>query len=413
MATNRMRVPGSLRAGAIALAAVAALLAGNAARAVPRVPASDSEIVESLPTVAGWSREERRLRRELVARPRDEAVALAAAQSYLDLARSQGDARYAGRALGVLQAWQPLTAATPNAILVMHATVAQFLHDFDGSERTLRMALASDPDNAQGWLTLATILRVRGRYDESDKACHSLVRLRQNLHAVACLAENTGLRGDHDAAQEALQALLDGPLLQDPSQAATRQWLLTTMAEIDELAGRERQADAAYRQALGASASAYDVLAYSDFLLHRDRPAEVLSLLKAEPRSDAVLLRIVMANQRLAAQKAPGRAQRDAAQSDVQELAARFEAAALRPGSSQLHAREQALFALDVQGDAQRALALARLDVQLQREPIDLLVFARAAVAAGDDDARREVKVLMQQIGLRDARVDAVLGRSA
>jgi hypothetical protein len=68
------------------------------------------------------------------------------------------------------------------------------------------------------------------------------------------------------------------------------------------------------------------------------------------------------------------------------------------------------MFALDVQGDAAQALALARLNVQLQREPIDLLVFARAAAAARDDGARDEVKALMRQIGLRDARVDAVLG---
>ncbi|WP_371319782.1 hypothetical protein [Variovorax sp. dw_308] len=397
-------------AGAISFLVLAMLVASPSARAVPRVPANDSEIVETLPAVAGWSREERRLRRELVARPRDEGVALAAAQSYLDLARSQGDARYAGHALGVLQAWQPLTASTPNAILVMHATVAQFLHDFDGAERTLRMALASHPDDAQGWLTLATILRVRGRYDESDTACRSLVRLRQNVFALACLAENNGLRGDHPAAQQSLQALLENPLLQEKRQASTRQWLLTTEAEIAELAGRDAQADAAYRQALGAGAGGYVALAYSDFLLQRNRAAEVLPLLRGEVRSDAVLLRIVMAQKRLAAQGKLPAPLHEAAQRDAAELAARFDAAALRPGSAQLHAREHAMFALDVQGDAAQALALARLNVQLQREPIDLLVFARAAAAARDDGARDEVRALMQQIGLRDARVDAVLG---
>jgi len=185
------------------------------------------------------------------------------------------------------------------------------------------------------------------------------------------------------------------------------------MAEIHELAGRVPQADAAYRQAMGAGASGYDVLACSDFVLNHNRPAEVLPLLEAEARSDAVLLRIVIATRRLAAQNKLSTPQREAAQRDAEELAARFDAAALRPGNSQLHAREHALFALDVRGDAQQALALARLNVQLQREPIDLLVFARAASAAGDDRARREVRELMQQIGLRDARVDAVLGGSA
>ncbi|MEJ8849054.1 hypothetical protein [Variovorax rhizosphaerae] len=405
--------PSGRLAGAIVVLSLAMLLASTAARAVPRVPTSDSEIVETLPAVAGWSREERRLRRELVARPRDEGVALAAAQVYLDLARAQGDARYAGYAMGVLQAWQPLSASTPNAILIMHATVAQFLHDFDGAERTLRMALASHPDDAQGWLTLATILRVRGRYDESDTACRALVRARQYIYAEPCLAENNGLRGDHEAAQQVLQDLLDSPFLQEKRLGPFRQWLLTTQAEIAELAGRDAQADAAYRRAIGMGTSGYDVLAFSDFLLRRNRPAEVLPLLKPEARSDAVLLRIVMAQQRLAAQDKLPVAQREAAQRDAGELAARFDAAALRPGSAQLHAREHAMFALDVQGDASKALALARLNVQLQREPTDLLLFARAAAAARDEGAQREVKALMRQIGLRDARVDAVLGGAA
>ncbi len=187
--------------------------------------------------------------------------------------------------------------------------------------------------------------------------------------------------------------------MQDARQAATRQWLLTTVAEIEELAGRPAAADAAYRQALAADRSGYDLLAYSDFLLAQNRAGEVPALLKAEPRSDAVLLRLAIAAHRQGA--APRR--------DAEELAARFEAAALRPGTTALHAREQALFALDVQGDAARALTLARLNVQLQREPIDLLVLARAAAAMKDDAARGEVKALMQQIGLRDARVEALL----
>ncbi|WP_237288462.1 tetratricopeptide repeat protein [Variovorax sp. PAMC 28711] len=385
-------------------------VAATVTHAAPRVPSNDSEIVETLPSVAGWSREERRLRRELVQRPRDEPVALAAAKSYLDLARAQGDARYAGYALGVLRAWEPLSASTPNAILVMHATVAQFLHDFDGAERTLKLALAANPGNAQGWLTLGTIHRVRGRYADSDLACHALERLRQNLYAIACLAENTGLRGDHDAARQALQELLDSAPLKTPAQASTRQWLMATVAEIDELAGRAKAADAAYRQTLGADASAYDVIAYSDFLLGQRRPAEVLPLLKSEPRSDAVLLRIVTATQRLDEQNKLSPTQRETAARDLAELGARFDAAALRPGAAMLHAREHAMFALDVQKDPQKALALSRLNVQLQREPIDLLIYARAAAAANDDAARQEVRTLMQQIGLRDARVDAALG---
>jgi len=374
-------------------------LAAFATHAVPRVPASDDEVVETLPVIAGWSGEQRRLRRELAQRPNDEATAIAAASTYLDLAREQGDARYAGYAMGALQAWEATPPAQiPPAVLVMRATVAQFLHDFDGAEATLRMALARRPNDAQAWITLATILRVRGRYNESDAACRSLGRSGPAFYGVACLAENAGLRGNHADARQALQALLADPALRDADKAGTRQWLLTSVAEVEELAGRQAEADAAYRKAVAAQRSGYLLLAYSDYLQRAGRHAEIPKLLANEARSDAVLLRLAIA----------GAAARDKrAQAEADELRQRFEAAALRPGTTALHAREEAMFALDVQNDPKRALELARLNLRLQREPIDFLVFARAASAANDTTARDEVKALMQQIGLKDARVDA------
>lgn len=387
------------------LAGAALVLAAVAAHAVPRVPTSDDEVVEALPVVAGWSGEQRKLRRELAQRPNDEATAIAAAGAYLELAREQGDARYAGYAMGALQAWEAVPLAqTPPGVLVMRATVAQFLHDFDGAEATLKAALARRPNDAQAWITLATILRVRGRYNESDAACRSLGRVGPAFYGVACLAENAGLRGHHADAREALQALLADPALRDTRQAGTRQWLLTSVAEVEELAGRQAEADAAYRQAVAAQRSGYLLLAYSDYLQRAGRHGEIAKLLANEARSDAVLLRLAIAG---AAGGATGTTRDKLAQAEADELRQRFEAAALRPGTTALHAREEAMFALDVQNDPKRALELARLNVKLQREPIDLLVFARAASAANDPAARGEVKALMQQIGLKDARVDA------
>ena len=198
------------------LLAFLTFLGCGAAAALPRVPSDDAEVVETLPAVSGWSLEQRRALRELVKRPRDSAVALQAARAYLDLARSQGDARYAGYAMGALQAWQPMSAATPERILVMHATVAQYLHDFDGAETTLKLALKANAGDAQGWLTLATILRVRGRYAESDEACRHLQPLGQTLYASACLAkENRRLAWRiHGSARQHLQTLLADPRLQ-------------------------------------------------------------------------------------------------------------------------------------------------------------------------------------------------------
>eukprot|EP01035_Chromulina_nebulosa_P003420 gene3419-4658_t len=221
----------------------------------------------------------------LAQRPNDEAAAMAVASTYLELAREQGDARYAGYAMGALQAWEATPPAqTPPAVLVMRATVAQFLHDFDGAEATLRVALARRPNDAQAWITLATILRVRGRYNESDAACRSLGRTGPAFYGVACLAENAGLRGNHADARQALQALLADPVLRDADKAGTRQWLLTSIAEVEELAGRQAEADAAYRKAVAAQRSGYLLLAYSDYLQRVGRHAEIPKLLANEAR---------------------------------------------------------------------------------------------------------------------------------
>ena len=80
-----------------------------------------------------------------------------------------------------------------------------------------------------------------------------------------------------------------------------------------------------------------------------------------------------------------------------------------RPDAKVAHGREQSMFALQVDGQAARALDLARGNVAQQREPLDLLVFAQAARASADTAALAEVRKLTQDMGLRDQRVEALL----
>ena len=81
----------------------------------------------------------------------------------------------------------------------------------------------------------------------------------------------------------------------------------------------------------------------------------------------------------------------------------------LRPQSRGTHAREQAMFALWVDAQPQRALELARNNVRQQREPTDMLVFAQAARAAGARQALLDVEALCKEIGLHDRRIDQLL----
>jgi hypothetical protein len=107
-----------------------------------------------------------------------------------------------------------------------------------------------------------------------------------------------------------------------------------------------------------------------------------------------LLLRRARALQRLGDPRAAAAATR---------LAQRFEAS--RQRGDPPHAREEALHALELGADPQRALRLAQLQWQLQKEPADALLLLRAAWAAGQPEAAEPVRRFVQQTGLVDARL--------
>jgi hypothetical protein len=365
------------------------------ARAEPIVPRGDDEVIDTLPAGAGEMARERRLRRQLAERPDDATLAVAVARRHLEQARAVGDPRYAGLAVAALQRWDD-PGRTPDEVLLLQATLDQYVHDFDSAAARLEHLLRRRPDHPQAWLTLATVRRVQGRYAASDAACQALAAARATLHAAACQAENDGLRGRTDQGRAALTRLLATPRLDAP----TRGWLHTTLAELEERAGAADAAGVAWRAAMAAEASPYAVLGYADHLIAAGRHAEALALLAEQPRTDAVVLR-----RAIAAARGPAAG----TSADAREMRERIALTNQRPDASSFHAREQAMFALWVDGQPQRALALARENVRHQREAVDLLLLARCARASGDAQALREAEALTREIGLVDRRIGALL----
>jgi tetratricopeptide (TPR) repeat protein len=369
----------------------------QAVAALPITPSGDDEVIEVLPASSGSRDEDRRMRKQLADRPDDARLAVTVARRDLDRAREAGDPRFAGLALAALRLW-PDAATAPGEVLLMRATLQQYLHEFDNSVASLRQLLARPGGDrmAQAWLTLATVLRVQGRYAESDAACQRVALAGAQLHSSACLAENAGLRGDVATARRALQRLLADPRL----PPATRGWLLTSLAELEQRDGRVAAADAAFKAVLRLGPDSYAAVSYADFLIDERRPSEALAVLKDETRTDAVLLRLAIAGTRASAPTAAR---------DVADMRERIVLANERPDAQKFHGREQAMFALYVDRDAARALALARGDVGQQREALDVLVLAEAARANGDRSVIDEARRLKASLGLHDRRLDALL----
>ncbi|HEY2976504.1 MAG TPA: hypothetical protein VGJ35_00930 [Burkholderiaceae bacterium] len=370
----------------------ALLLAAAAAGARPITPASDSEVIETLPLAGAQRSQLQRLRHAVAARPGDAALATQLARKLLEQARRDGEPRFAGQALAVLQRWanDPRDDGGSELQLVL-ADTEQHLHDFERATRRVQSLLQRDAGSPQGWLMLATLQRVQGRYAASDQACRMLARLGAALHANACLAENAALRGEAEGARRMLQQLLAAN-----GDAATRAWLSTTLAELELRAGRPAAAEAAFRASLAAQPDAYAAIALADLLIAQHRPQAVGPLLASLPRSDSVLLRLAVAARD---------ARSTQADALLHELRERLAELAQRGGASSPHAREQAMFALYADGDAARALQFARINVQAQREPIDVLLLTAAARASGQSETHNEGRALAREIGLHDQRL--------
>jgi Tfp pilus assembly protein PilF len=372
----------------LALAAACCLGAATA-RAQSFVPASDGEVVERLPLAPldPTVQRARRLRAELAARPDDLGRATRLAWLYIEQGRALSDPRFFGYAQGVLAPWWS-AAAPPSAVLLLRATLRQHDHDFAAALSDLQQLLRVDPENAQAWLTQAVVQQVRGEYAAARASC--LAVRAQPLVTVTCVSAVDSLSGHADRAYAALRRALAEAAGAD---GASRRWALTTLGEIAARRGDGAAADDHFRQALaGGEGDDYLLSAYADFLLDQDRATAVRTLLQGRAGSDALLLRLAIAEQRLGAAEAA---------MHVRTLRDRF-AAARRRGDV-VHRREEARFTLTVLGDAATALDLARANWTVQREPADARVLLDAALAAGDAAAARPVLDFLAASGLDDA----------
>lgn len=346
--------------------------------AAPYLPASGNTVVETLPRRDTPQQQElRQLRIQLNASPQNLKLATGLAQRYLELSRSETDPRYLGYAQAALAPWWS-APAPPAPVRLLRATLLQTTHHFDAALTDLAAVVAAEPGNVQAWLTQATVLTVQGDYPRATASCARVSNLAAPLVAIGCIANVAAATGRLAKAE----LLLDTTLARSDADPELQVWSLTLLAEMAGHRGDTNVAQTRYLRALKlAPRDSYLLGAYADFLLDQNRPAEVLTLLKGMDRIDALLLRRALALQQSGL--------RSALQADVTELAARFDAAALRGDT--VHQREQARFELLLRRDTATALALARKNWAVQKEPADMRIYLQAAVLARDAGAAKPV----------------------
>jgi len=360
------------------LALFALLSPALGAHAAPYLPASGTQVIETLPRRGDPVQQElRRLRAQLNAQPNDVALATTLARRYIALGRSETDPRYLGYAQAALAPWWK-QAAPPPPVRLLRATLLQSTHQFPAALADLQGVLAAEPQNAQAWLTLATVQTVQGDYANATSSCARLSSLANELITVTCVAQVGGITGRALQSEQLLALTLERSGTTTPELQV---WVLTLLAEMAQRRDAVTLAETRFQRALALDPhDSYLLGAYSDFLLDQKRPSRVEALLADQTRIDALLLRRALALQQQG-KTAPLAA-------DVAELDARFNAAMLRGDT--VHQREQARFEL-LRRDTAKALTLARKNWAVQKEPADMRIYVEAALQARDREAAQPV----------------------
>lgn len=366
--------------------------------AAPYVPTSDATPLERLsskPGEGGAAERSSRAMRALLARdPKNVDLAVRIAQSYVSRSRSESDPRFLGQAQSALAAWWT-DPSPPIAILLLRATIRQSTHDFANALRDLEQAVKREPGNAQAWLTMATVLQVTGDLKGAADSCRKVLPLAPPLIGVTCMAGIDGAEGRAVQAYDALNLAMAASEANRRDSVGVRTWALTLQAEIAERLGRKADAERLYRASLALDpADAYAIAAYCDFLIDGGRASEVLTLIAANTKADVLLLRRAIAA-KLA--NAP-----DAAEV-VKDLGERFAASKAR--GDRVHLREESRYALAINNQPQEALALARQNWQVQKEPLDARIALESALAARQPRAVADVLQFIDSTRLQSEKI--------
>jgi tetratricopeptide (TPR) repeat protein len=361
----------------------------------PYTPTVDDEVLQQVPAASDPDVLQMKVLRDQLERDGSNLrIARQLAHAYIEFGRQVGDAHYMGYAEAVLRPWQT-QPSPPSEVLVDGATILQFRHQFTEARQQLKKALAKDPGNAQGWLTLATVDMVQGEYESAADECSKLAVTGGLTVGLVCTGNLRSYLG---------QAGQSMTLLTQIEAAATGQsstfvsWVQGLLAETSERLGDWKQAEVHYLKALAQTPKDnFLLIAYADFLLDRNRAAEVLPLLRDSVQSDTAFLRLALAKAALHSPDLP-------LYTWIMET--RFEALAQR--GDDYFGREQVRFALHLKHDPQTALMLALRNWQIQRGPWDARVFLEAALAARDPEAAAPVLAFLRRTKLEDPVVESL-----
>jgi tetratricopeptide (TPR) repeat protein len=334
--------------------------------------------------------------RKLQRNPYDAHTYYRLGDAYLQKARETGDPGWVERAERVMA--RSLALAPDQAPVVRHlAYVSLQRHAFAEAAVRARQAAALDPGDARAWGILGDAHLELGEYDLAEAAYRRVEALAGDLDAWSRLSGWKSLTGDPAGAIADLRrAIAEGQQSGRPREAVA--WAQSQLAAEHFATGDLRAAEAQYRAALATYPDYHRALAgLAGVRAARHRSREALDLYRKalaivpQPEYATAL------GDLLAALGRPAEARR---QYELVEYVGRLSG----PGAT-LGRRELAYFLADHDRDPDRALALARQELEIRRDVYTFDVLAWALYKAGRVEEARDAAGEALRLGTRDARL--------
>jgi len=250
------------------------------------------------------------------------------------------------------------------ASLLHQAWIAQAEHRFADARELLAEVLEQQPGNGQAWLLEASVAQVAGQRSAARRACAHVAGSVSPDAAMTCFARLADTPAEKKAAYARLRALDAWDA--DPR---LRAWRWSVRADLARDVGELDAAESDFYRSLAAVPAVQTRASLMDLLLEQQRCDEALQLSAQNEPVPALAVR------RLLAQQCRGEetGEREAA---LHALFQHWIAA-----GDYRHAREMAMFYLDIRRDPELAFQVASKNARLQREPEDLALLRRAAQA--------------------------------
>lgn len=394
----------------IAVAAVLLFLgsaSGPAGFAEPYTPVSDDEVLERIPRGVR-SADLRRDREELASDPENLRDSVSMAGSYLETARTEGDARFLGYAQAILGPWWN-QATPPLDVRLIRATVFAATFEFDRALGELDAVLTSEPDHPGAWAARVEVCLARGDFEAARSALERARAGMSDGEWTVALARCARSAGELAAAVAGLEpfaapapAVDRGPDL----DVDLRHAALAALAHLRLRQGRGGDAATCFAGLRGLGRRDVRLLgAEADFELDRDRAEAVVELLKGETAHDGLAVRLLEAWKRRNETEPAAVARFEELRRQVEK---RLEDRRSRGDASSLP--DEVRYWLRVRPDAGKAAERAGELWGVRRTLEDAALVIEAARFGGRTEPEAAVRSWAERQGVRDARLELTAG---